>query len=175
MVLYHNYSFSQENTPRILEIKKMYGEIIKLSTSNTSKQCKSGKRTDYEGLNEESKKFPFPQTAELCRLSKDYSTYHAKFCGYEWHSDTTYYLKDNKIFFVFSSSNPESCKSEYRVYYDLNGKVIRILQKSDPDCDGSVASENSIEIKDKVEMKSIVNSINSDFSKLLKILDNSKK
>ncbi len=160
--------YSQDNSSRILEIKKMYGEVTKLSNSNISKQCKKGKMTNYEGFDPSSEKMPFEQTAELCHISKDYITYHAKFCGYEWISDKIYYLKNNKIFFVFISSGSEACSNEYRVYYDLNENIIKILNKSN-DCNGDSPLKSS-EIKDNAEMKRIYEDINTDFNKVLKMI-----
>jgi hypothetical protein len=160
--------YSQDNSSRILEIKKMYGEVIKLSNSNISKQCKKGKMTNYEGFDSRSEKMPFEQTAELCHISKDYITYDAKFCGYEWGSNVIYYLKNNKIFFVFISSGGEACINEYRVYYDLNENIIKILKKSN-DCDGN-SPLNSSEIKEKTEIKNIYDDIHSNFNKVLKMI-----
>jgi hypothetical protein len=160
--------FSQENSARILEIKKMYGEVIKLSNSITSKNCKTGKVTDYQGFDENSEKMPFEQKAEYCNVSADYSTYKAKFSGYEWSTETVFYLKGNKIFFVFMSSNSEACSNEYRIYYDLNRNVIKILNKSN-DCDGDKPLKSS-EIQDKAEIKSIINEVNRDFNKAMQML-----
>ena len=160
--------FSQENSARILEIKKMYGEVIKLSSSITSKNCKTGKVTNYEGFDESSEKMPFEQTAEYCNVSVDYTTYKAKFCGYEWSNETIFYLKGNKVFFVFMSSSSEACTNEYRIYYDLNGNVIKILNKSN-DCNGDKPVKSS-EIADKVEMKNIIDGVNTDFAKVLQML-----
>ena len=160
--------YSQDNSSRILDIKKMYGEVNKLSNANTSKQCKTGTNTSYEGFDENSEQVPFEQTAELCHISKEYSTYRAKFCGYEWASETIFYLKNNKIFFVFQSTGAESCSDEYRAYYDINGKIIKILNKSN-ECNGDTPSISS-EIKDKEEMKRIQIDINSDFSKVVEMI-----
>ena len=164
--------YSQDVASRILEIKKMYAEVIKLSKSNISKQCKKGKMTSYEGGFEigtiEWGRSRVDQTAERCHISKDYTTYNAKFSGHEWDSDEIYYLKNNKIFFVFMSTWAEGCIYKYRVYYDLNENIIKILMKSN-DCD--VGSHlNSSEIKDKAEMKRIYNDINSDFNKVLRMV-----
>ena len=160
--------YSQDSASRILEIKKMYGEVIKLSNTNTSKQCKKGKTINYEGFDQSSKKMPFEQTAELCHISKEYTTYNAKFSGYEWESDEIYYLKDNKIFFVFMVTGSASCSNEYRVYYDANENIIKILNKSN-DCNGG-SPINSSEIKDKAEMKIIYDDIHSNFNKVLRMV-----
>ncbi len=160
--------YSQNNSPRIAEIKKMYGEIVKLSSSNISKKCKQGKMTIYEGFDPSSEKMPFEQTAEFCNISKDYVTYNGNFSGYEWISNKTYYLKNNKLFFVFISSGAEACAHEYRIYYDMNENIIQILKKTN-DCDGSSPITSS-EIKDKAEIKIIKEDIQSDFNKVLKMI-----
>ena len=160
--------YSQDNSARILEIKKMYGDIIKLNNEITSKQCKTGKVINYEGFSENSGKMPFEQVAELCNVSKDYTTYKSNFCGYEWRNETIYYLNANNIFFVFIASNAEACISEYRIYYDINGTVIKIINKAN-DCNGDKPIK-SVEITDKTEIKNIVDGINADYKKLLEIL-----
>jgi hypothetical protein len=146
----------------------MYGEVMKLSSSNISKNCKQGKMTIYEGFDPSSEKMPFEQTAEFCNISKDYVTYNGNFSGYEWISNKTYYLKNNKLFFVFISSGAEACAHEYRIYYDMNENIIQILKKTN-DCDGSSPITSS-EIKDKAEIKIIKEDIQSDFNKVLKMI-----
>jgi hypothetical protein len=160
--------YSQDNSGRILEIKKMYGDIIKLSAEITTKQCKSGKVINYESFDENSEKMPFEQVAELCTISKDYTTYKSNFCGYEWRNETIYYLNDNKIFFVLIASNAEACSNEYRIYYDIAGNIIKILNKAN-DCDGEKPIKSS-EVTDKTEIKNIVDRINADYKKLLELL-----
>jgi hypothetical protein len=160
--------YSQDNSNRILEIKKMYGDIININNSNNAKQCKTHKIINYEGFDETSEKMPFDQIAEHCKVSNEYNTYKAKFSGYEWNNETIFYLKDNKIFFVFISSSSEACSNEYRLYYDLTGKVIKILNKSN-DCNGDKPIKSS-EIIDKDQAKGIVEGINTDFNKALQIL-----
>jgi hypothetical protein len=157
----------------------MYGEIIKLSNSNISKNCKKGKMTIYEGFDPSSEKMPFEQTAEFCNISKDYVTYNANFSGYEWNTNKTYYLKNNKLFFVFISSWESGeelqysiCK-ELRIYYDMNENIIQILEKT-YECDGSLPT-TSIEIKDKAEIKIIKEDIQSDFDKVLKMIHKTTK
>jgi hypothetical protein len=157
--------YSQDVASRILEIKKMYAEVIKLSKPNISKQCKKGKKTFYEGDFEigtiEEGRSRVEQTAERCHISKEYTIYKAKFSGHEWYSDIIYYLKNNKIFFAYLSAGAESCIYEYRVYYDLNENIIKILKKSN-DCDVYSPLKSS-EIKDKAEIKRIYDNINSSF------------
>jgi hypothetical protein len=164
--------YSQDVATRILEIKKMYAEVIKLNKSNISKQCKKGKMTSYEGGFEigtiEHARSRVDQTAERCHISKDYTTYSAKFTGHEWVENNIYYLKNNKIFFVFISTMDEGCQDEYRVYYDLNENIIKILNKSNG-CDVYSPLKSS-EIKDKAKMKRLYDDINSDFNKVLRII-----
>ena len=130
--------------------------------------------TNYEGYSPSSKKMPFEQTAELSHISKDYTTYNGNFSGYEWISNKTYYLKNNKLFFVFISSGESGEELQYsicqelRIYYDMNENIIQILKKT-YECDGSAPSTTS-EIKDKAEIKIIYNEIRSDFNKVLKMI-----
>ncbi len=159
---------SQEKLLRIAEIKKWYAEIIQLNNTSKSKQCKKGKMIEYSMAND-SKKYPFEQTAEFCQISKEYSTYHAKFQGHEWSCETAFYLKDNTFFFVLMPCGAEGSADEYRIYYDDKGKIIKILNNTNEES----GSENlkSVEITDKTEIKRITDDVNTDFKKVLKILN----
>ncbi len=159
--------YSQENPSRIAEIKKWYAEIIQLNNASKSKQCKTGKMIEYSMAND-SKKYPFEQTAEFCQISKEYSTYHAKFQGHEWSGDMAIYLKNDTFFFVLMNYDEETNINEYRIYYDVKGNIIKILNATNEGADG--ATLKTVEIKDKAKIKFRTDDINSNFKKVLKML-----
>jgi hypothetical protein len=161
--------YAQDNSSKIQDIKKMYAEIIQLSNTNSSKQCKTGKMIEYDYTNN-SERYPFEQTATFCQVSKEYATYHAKFLGHEWNMDIAFYLKDKKVFFVLMTSGSEASSNEYRIYYDVKENVIKILNTSNEGDDAMpTESMKSKEIKDKVEKKRIIDDLNTSFKKVLKM------
>jgi hypothetical protein len=122
---------------------------------------------DYDNNNQ---KRPFDQTATFCKISKEYSTYHAAFLGHEWSSDVAFYLKDSKVFFVLMKSGAEATYDEYRIYYDINKNVIKILNTSNGgDANIPFETVKPKEIKDKAEKKRIMDDVNSSFKKVLKM------
>jgi hypothetical protein len=161
--------FAQDNASRIQEIKKMYAEIIQFSNSNKSKECKTGKMMENTEDNN-SHKYSMEQTATYCKVSKEYSTYQAKFAGHEWNADVSIYMKNNKIFFVLINNAAETTIDNYRLYYGVYDKVIKVLKTSN-EGDDSITPESmkTIEIKNKAEMKSIVDEFDKDFKKILKM------
>jgi len=134
-----NFSFSQNKEERINEIKKMYAEVN--DRLKKPKECVSNKIIEYEGFDENSEKFPFDQFAEVCKLNNNYKTLSASFNGYEWNCNMSYYLKNDIPFFVLMSTGAEGCISEYRIYLDINGEIIKLLEKSN-DCDGNSPKTN---------------------------------
>lgn len=160
--------FAQDNDARITEIRKMYAEAIQLENSGDSTACKTGTKTIYQGFDESSEKMPFKHSCNLCDYPGGYKIYTGDFNGYEWYNKTSYYYKDEKLFFIFSEGAAESCAWEYRIYYDQKGNAIKILEKSN-DCTGEVP-DKSQEIKDPTEKKRILDEANNDFNAILEML-----
>lgn len=164
------FALSQDNTARIQEIKTMYTEIIQLEKSiDSSKQCKTGKKINYEGFGDNSEKYPFEQSASKCTLTKGYSTLTGNFSGYEWGDKTIFYYKNDLLFFVFAEAGAESCFSEYRIYYDSKGIPIKILEKSN-DCNGEDMTKN-VEVIETAEKKRLTDKINKDHADILEMLN----
>lgn len=163
------FALSQGNTARIQEIKTMYTDIIQLEKSiDTSKQCKLGKKINYEGFDSNSEKYPFEQSASKCTFTKGYSTLTGNFSGYEWGEKSVFYYKNDALFFVFAEVGSESCFSEYRIYYDIKGTAIKILEKSN-DCNGEHPTKN-VEVMDAAEKKRLTDKINKDHDDILEML-----
>jgi hypothetical protein len=160
--------FSQDNAARIQEIKTMYSEIVELQKNTDQKQCKTGKKTTYESLESSTTGFPFEQTAEKCTLKNNYSIIKGNFKGYEWGNDIFFYYKNNNLFFVYSEGGAESCYSEYRIYYDIKGNVIKILEKSN-DCSGETPVKNT-DITEPEEQKRILLRVNEDLAAATEML-----
>lgn len=161
-------SFSQDYSVRIQEIKKMYTDIIQLEKIEGFDKCKTGDKITYEGFSPESEQMPFKQISKKCDFSGHYTIYIGEFIGYEWDEKIIYYYENEKLFFVFIEQGAEACASEYRVYYDLNGNIIKVLQKSN-DCDGEKPAI-SIEVKDKSEKENLLLQIDSNFLQILEMI-----
>jgi len=146
----------------------MYGEAIKLESTEDSSGCKTGTKTIYEGFDEASDKIPFKHSCKECRYSGGYKIVSGEFRGYEWFNKTIYYFKDDKLFFIFSDGGAESCAWEYRIYYDKDGNAIKILEKSN-DCTGE-EPDKSKDIIDSLEKKRIIDEVNNDYNAILEML-----
>ena len=167
-IIYVNTILSQDKNARISEIKKMYSEATTLSLKK--KDCISGKKIEHEGFDEASEKFPFEQTAEKCKLGNNYVTIAASLNGYEWNSNISYYYKNDKLFFVLLSNGAEACIVEYRIYFDENQKIIKLLEKTN-DCDGGELKSNN-EITDVKEFEETFQLIEQNKNKIDEILSN---
>jgi hypothetical protein len=170
-LLFNNY-YAQNSSNRITEIKKMYVETNKLIENKTNSNCKSATKTEYEGFDENSEKFPFQQSAEKCILTNEYQTLSGIFNGYEWNCNLSIYQKNGKMFFALMSSGAEACSSEYRIYYDINENVIKVLAKQN-DCDGNSPTINK-EITDKKEIEGTNLMILQHKAKIEEMVNNTK-
>ena len=134
---------------RIIEIKEFYSEIQK--SSNNDKNCISSKRKRRDEFGE------YENHAKICHLTGDLMYQQVKLNGHEWEETASFYYKGNKCFFVYIKSFSEACAHSYRVYYDRNGEVIRVLL-AENDCDGDNVGSN-VEVTDRNQKQEILNSI----------------
>lgn len=167
-LLISNSAFSQDNASRVQEIKTMYSELTELQKAIDHKQCKKGKKTTYESFDSNSEKYPFEQTAEKCTLTKSYSILTGNFSGYEWSDKTIFYYKNNELFFVYAEQAAESCYSEYSIYYNTKGGIIKVLEKSN-DCNGELPTKN-VELTDAAAQKHILDRVNEDLNEVMEML-----
>lgn len=161
-------NFAQDKQFKITEVKNKYAEIVQLYNSSKTKKCKVETITEFS-VSSSSEKIPFDQTVEYCELTKDYSVYKASFSGEDWHCLMSYYLKDNKLFFVQMPCGIGSDSTEHKIYYDDKGEIIKIIKNTyeAPQFD----TIKTIEITDRLEINKIKNKINDDLEKMLKILN----
>lgn len=140
---------AQSIESRILEIKEMYKIATKWENYDKKEICKKGSKQTQEE-NE-----LFMQNAKLCSFPEGYKILYANFKGWEWSDDIKYYYQNGKLFFIFYSAYSECGLTEYRVYFNKTGNVIRIL-KQYKDCSDEPQNKN-IEIKRKEEYNMLVN------------------
>lgn len=153
----------QTNDERILEIKKFYKEI----ESSEKKACNQKTMTSYDSFDGE-EQIAFENTAEICNLAIGFTRKSVELFGYEWAETCTFYYEGDNLFFAYLSGGAEACAYEYRVYYDRNGKVIRLLA-SENDCDGEEPGE-SVEVTDLKKSEDILSTVNYDLEQLESIL-----
>lgn len=159
---------SQNSEARVQEIKKMYAEAQQLQKAENAANCKTEVKTTYESFDAKSEKIPFEQSAKSCELAKGYKVISADLKGYEWGRKWFFYYKDTKLFFVFNTGGAEACYSEYRIYYDNNGGVIKLLEKSN-NCDGAEATKNT-ELKNDKDKKTVLTMVDDDLKTILDML-----
>ncbi|MFN6040217.1 MAG: hypothetical protein ACK452_17225 [Bacteroidota bacterium] len=147
----------------------MYAEVKNHEKNVKAEDCKSGSVIEYDRLSLESEEIPFTQTANFCKFPKGYAMYSAVFSGYEWGSSCEIYLKNDRIFFAFVSNGAEACLEEKRIYYNIEGKIIKILIKSN-DCIGNEEPTITSELKKEEDRKAMMGEIDSNLSKIKKII-----
>jgi len=142
---------------RILEIKDFYSKIQ--ASPNQNKNCINKSKTTYEGFggDDDDEKYPFENKAKECQLEDGLMFQRVDLGGYEWGETCNFYYKDGKCFFVFISGGAEAYGYEYRVYYNREGDVIRVLL-AENDFDGEEVSA-SIEVTDNKKKKEILDAV----------------
>ncbi|MDG1332263.1 MAG: hypothetical protein P8P74_08025 [Crocinitomicaceae bacterium] len=139
---------------RIKEIKELYAQIQ--SSPNQNKDCTSKAKTtiNYDVIEEG---IPFENTAKECILENDLKFQQVVLNGYEWSETVSFYFKDDQRFFSYVSGGAEAYGYDYRVYYDKDGEVIRVLL-AENDYDGQEVSA-PFEITEEGRKKEILNAV----------------
>lgn len=138
---------------RIVEIKQLYSAIQKAQKKESA--CTSKSKTTYDGLEE---KYPFENTAKQCQLEDDLMYQQVQLNGHEWSETCSFYYKDNALFFAFLSGGAEACGYDYRVYYNKDGEVIKVLS-AENDCDGNEVSSSKDVTANSKKKEEILKSI----------------
>ena len=147
---------------RIIEIKEFYSKIQR--APNKEHNC----ITAVETRNDELREYSYENTAKECQLADEFMYQQVNLIGYEWGETTTFYYKEDQCFFVYLSGGAEACGYDYRVYYDREGEVIRVLI-AENDCDGDVIG-SSVEVTDAKRKQEILSSIANSEKELNAIL-----
>lgn len=156
---------TQSIDDRILEIKALYTKVQ--GATDKSKNCTSGTKTSYDGMEGG---YPFENTAKECQLEDDLMYQEVYLNGHEWGETTHFYYNEGKRFFTYLTGGAEGCGYDYRVYYDQEGEVIRVLL-AENDCDGEEVP-NSIEVTDEKRKKEILASIANAEKEYKSIIEN---
>lgn len=145
---------AQTVAERIAEIKALYAKIQ--SSANQTNACTHKSKTviNYDIIEEG---FPMTNKAKSCQLEEDLSYEQVELNGYEWGETTSFYYHEGKRFFVFTNGGAEGCGYEYRVYYNPDGEIIRMLM-SQNECDGREVSA-PFEVTKEDQKEEIIRSI----------------
>lgn len=145
---------------KLIEIEEQLGSV---SRSN----CQNGELTETQVISVDLPSREFVQTAKYCKLEKGYSAYTANFEGHEWAEKSTYYLKDNQLFFAEIIGAAESCEYVHSVHFDSQGNVSKIQVQTN-DCEVE-ADTIEYEVDDADEKNMIMNNVNSTLAKIKKM------
>jgi len=156
----------QTDEERIAEIKALYAKIQQSPKQN--KDCVSNSKTtiNYDIIDEG---FPMTNTAKSCQLEDGLRYMQVELNGYEWAETANFYFKDDQLFFAYTSGGAEAYGYEYRVYYDKDGEVIRVLL-SENDYDGEEVG-SPFEVKNEGRKKEILDAIERAKKELKELLN----
>jgi len=158
--------FGQTNEEGIKQIRSMYAAVNKFEKSASGENCinNSEKNPSDTGFSTTW----YTQRARKCQFSEGYSKISFNLEGREWASDGEYYYKNAKLFFIYFVSHSECGLKRYRIYFDVFGGIIRVLQQNQ-DCSNEIQGEN-FEITDSLEKGSILKKVNKDLTKAMLLL-----
>lgn len=141
---------------RIQEIRELYAKIQ--SSPNQNNDCTSKSKTtiNYDVIEEG---IPFENKVKKCRLEEELMYQQVVLNGYEWQETWNFYYKDDHLFFIYQSGGSEAYGYDYRIYYDREGEVIRVLL-AENDYDGQEVSA-PFEVKSENRKKEILDSADS--------------
>ena len=151
---------------RIIEIKAFYSKIQR--ATNKESNCISATKTS----NDEFRDYPFENTAKECQLADDFMYQQVNLNAWEWAETTTFYYKEHQCFFVYLTGGASAGGYDYRVYYDREGGVIRVLL-AESDGDGEEVG-SSVEVTDEKIKQEILSSIAYSKKELKTILQTRK-
>lgn len=131
--------YAQTVEERVKVIRQMYAEVINLQKSSSSSACKKGSLGNMSNINPDGRDRYLRATQ--CFYSGGYSKVICKVVRWEYEINSEYFFKNGKLFFISSVADDVCGTTEYRFYFDTNGRAIRILEKPN-DCNTEGVKEN---------------------------------
>lgn len=166
------FSQSPAVESRISQIKELYKKAQEhlRTTQNCDEKAILNKvpLQDFLEGSDANELLEFHQKARLCSLPDNLSVLTAEFSDWEWGDEISFFMENGKIFFVFDRQYGVAGQVEQRIYYDSNGKLIRVLSKSDVET--GEMSEN-VRVDDPKQIQQIDNFIREQFQSAQKILN----
>jgi hypothetical protein len=174
LLLSFHTGFSQSPAveSRISQIKELYKKAQEhLQTNQNCKEKAIVSKVPLQDFLEGSdanELLEFPQKARLCALPDNLSVLTAEFSDWEWGDEISFFMENGKIFFVFDRQYGVAGQVEQRIYFDSNGKLIRVLSKSDVET--GEMTEN-VRVDNPEQIQRIDNFIREQFQNAQKMLN----
>lgn len=144
------YDHPPSTEGRIAEIKQWYNEFQQVSNSkDIFNNCETTrwKEIEFEATLE--------QSTKRCFYDSNFQSIQTRLEGWESVTTTTHYLKDNLIFFAICKTSDTSVEATYRIYYDHDIQVIRILETVKDNVDSSLSHSN-VELTNQNEINQVI-------------------
>lgn len=135
---------------RVKEIRTMYGKSQEYLKS--ARNCRERKKTERKAAYDGGEVYDYPQKIKRCDLPEGLSVITGEFSDWEWSETISFYQEGGAVYFVFIVSHDDSGTTELRVYFDLKGRLIRLLEKTNHET--GKLSEN-VKITDRVRIQSV--------------------
>jgi hypothetical protein len=151
---------------RVKEIRAMYGksqEYLK-----TAKNCRERTKVERKSAYEGGESFDYPQKYRRCDLPEGLSVITGTFSDWEWDESISFFQEEGDVYFVFIVSNDVSGTTELRVYFDLKGRLIRLLEKSDH---GTGKMSDNVRVTDQARIQSVYAYVKKRLTESQGILD----
>lgn len=114
---------------RVKEIRAMYGRSQ--AYLKTAKSCREREKVVRRAKYEGGEVYEYPQRVKRCDLSSGLSVINGTFREWELEETISFFQEGGDVYFVFVVIKDVRGTTELRIYYDLKGRLIRLLEKSD--------------------------------------------
>lgn len=142
---------------RIQQIKEWYEEATELEKNPVDvKRAKFDDRDQGGSAAQQCKQLKLRNGFEILISKED---------GHEYETNAKYYYKDENLFFAYVSGSNVEGRYQLRFYFSENGKVIRILEKSEEN-DGSFSDNREIRGERFMELSGQIDEMRTDTESL---------
>ncbi len=156
--------FSQSESDRIAEIKRMYNEIIGLGEQN----CAEKSMIDYIDVGGEV--VEMEQKASFCQINDSYFLIKGVISDWEYEEEIYAYYRNSNIFFVYIKYYDVAFEGELRYYFYENGDLVQILEKNNENADDLNLVPNS-KVESEDELNRLLTYLTNDLEKIKLIFD----
>jgi hypothetical protein len=155
--------FSQSQSDRIAEIKRMYSEVTQLGEKNCIV------KTMVDKIDVSGEFYEVEQKAEFCDVNSTYTIVKGVISDWEYEEELFAYYVNGKLFFVFIKFYNVAFEGELRYYFYENGDVAQILQKNNENGDDLNIVPNS-KVESEEEKNEFLSYLYGDMEKIQQIL-----
>jgi hypothetical protein len=156
--------FSQSESDRIAEIKRMYNEVTQLGEQNCIV------KTMVDKIDVSGEFYEVEQKAEFCDVNSTYSIVKGVISDWEYEEELFAYYINGKLFFVFIKFYNVATEGELRYYFYENSDIAQILQKNIENGDDLNLVPN-IKVESEEETNEFLSYLYGDLEKIQQILD----